>query len=47
MGIGGLKILGFILTGLGAAISIGSGIVSDKILDHTIDEKITTKLTSK
>ena len=47
MGLKALKIVGFIFTGLGAVLSIGSGIVSDKILDYTIDEKVSNAIAKK
>ena len=34
------KVIGVVLTVIGAIVSIGSGLVSEKLLDAKLDEKI-------
>jgi sensor domain CHASE-containing protein len=40
MGIKGLKVVGLLVTVIGAGLSVVSSIVADKKLDHTISEKV-------
>lgn len=40
MGIKGLKVVGLLVTVLGAGLSVVSSVIGDKKLDHTISEKV-------